>query len=45
MKKEIKKVLETHYWISGLKTDHGYFVSNDDCEGRLNEGIQVTIDG
>ena len=44
MQEEIKKILETPYWIPTLKSNHPYFINNDDCDGQLKEGIQVTID-
>lgn len=44
MKDMIKQVLETPYWIPTLKADIPYFITNDDCDGNLHQGITVTID-
>lgn len=44
MKDKIKEVLETPYWIPTLKADHSYFITNDDCDGNLHEGISVMMD-
>ena len=44
MRDMIKQVLETPYWIPTLKADKPYFLSNDDCDGNLHQGISVTID-
>ena len=44
LKNNIKSFLEDNFWIPTLKADHPYFVTNDDCDGKLHEGITVTID-
>ena len=43
-KHNIKQILEDNFWISSLKPDYPYFVTNDDYAGRRHEGITVTID-
>jgi hypothetical protein len=44
MRDMIKQVLETPYWIPTLKADKPYFITNDDCDGKIRQGITVIID-
>jgi hypothetical protein len=42
--KTIKKILETPYWPPELEVDARYFRIQDDCDGDLSEGIEVSVD-
>lgn len=42
--KEIKKLLETPFWISNLQTDTIYQRNHDDHDGRPQGGLKVIFD-
>ena len=42
--KDVRKILETPFWPTTLKTEFRYFRMHDDCDGETRKGIEVIVD-
>jgi len=43
IEKDIIKILETPFWPESVDAMKSYFITHDDCDGDISEGLRVTI--